>query len=133
MVVPDGQADTLDHQMLPRLPPPFWRVTQNQRGVMLVEYGASGRAPFRGDGGCTEHSRAGDPGRADDCRERNELMPRALSSGIRVFSCRQGSTMVGYSSLALLVAIAAITLFGHADTETGGVSPRRSVGTISSD
>jgi hypothetical protein len=41
--------------------------------------------------------------------------------------------MVGYSSLALLVAIAAITLFGHADTETGGVSPRRSVGTISSD
>jgi hypothetical protein len=28
MVVPDGQADTLDHQMLPRLPPPFWRVTR---------------------------------------------------------------------------------------------------------
>jgi hypothetical protein len=40
--------------------------------------------------------------------------------------------MVGYSSLALLVAIAAITLLGHADTETG--APRqRTVGTISLD
>jgi len=41
--------------------------------------------------------------------------------------------MVGYSSLALLVAIAAITLLGHADTETGGASHQRAVGTITSD
>ena len=40
--------------------------------------------------------------------------------------------MVGYSSLALLVAIAAITLLGHADTEAGAPH-RRAVGTISSD
>ena len=40
--------------------------------------------------------------------------------------------MVGYSSLALLVAIAAITLLGHADTETGAPH-KRAVGTISSD
>ena len=41
--------------------------------------------------------------------------------------------MVGYSSLALLVAIAAITLLGHADTETGGTARQRAGGTISSD
>jgi hypothetical protein len=59
-------------------------------------------------------------------------MPRAFSSCIRTLACRRGSTMVGYSSLALLVAIAAITLLGHADTEAG--APRqRAVGTISSD
>jgi pilus assembly protein Flp/PilA len=39
MVVPAGRADTLDHQMLSRLPPLFWRLTRNQRGVTLVEYG----------------------------------------------------------------------------------------------
>lgn len=41
MVVPVGHADTLDHQMLPRLQPLFWRLTRNQRGVgvTLVEYG----------------------------------------------------------------------------------------------
>jgi hypothetical protein len=66
-------------------------------------------------------------------RERNELMPRALTSCIRALACRRGSTLVGYSSLALLVAIAAITLLGHADTETGGASSRRAVGSISSD
>ena len=40
--------------------------------------------------------------------------------------------MVGYSSLALLVAIAAITLLGRADFETGAPH-QRAVGTISSD
>jgi pilus assembly protein Flp/PilA len=39
MVVPSGQADTLDLQMLPRLPPLFSRLTRNQRGGTLVEYG----------------------------------------------------------------------------------------------
>jgi hypothetical protein len=40
--------------------------------------------------------------------------------------------MVGYSSLALLVAIAAITLLGHANNETGAPH-QRAVGTLSSD
>jgi hypothetical protein len=51
---------------------------------------------------------------------------------IRALACRRGSTMVGYSSLALLVAIAAITLLSHANTETGAPH-QRAVGTISSD
>ena len=33
-----------------------------------------------------------------------------LSRVLRTFRCREGSTLVGYSSLALLVAIAALTL-----------------------
>lgn len=40
--------------------------------------------------------------------------------------------MVGYSSLALLVAIAAITLLTHADSETGAPHAR-AVGAASSD
>jgi hypothetical protein len=59
-------------------------------------------------------------------------MPQSIPSCIRALACRRGSTMVGYSSLALLVAIAAITLLGHADTETGAPN-QRAVGTISSD
>jgi len=53
-------------------------------------------------------------------------------SAFRVLACRRGSTLVGYSSLALLVAIAAITLLGHADTEAG-ISHQRAIGTISSE
>ena len=41
--------------------------------------------------------------------------------------------MVGYSSLALLTAIAAIMLLGYADTEAGGAPHQRAIGTISSD
>jgi hypothetical protein len=41
--------------------------------------------------------------------------------------------MVGYSSLALLVAIAAITLLGHADTVAGGAPHQRAVGASSPD
>lgn len=52
---------------------------------------------------------------------------------IRALACRRGSTMVGYSSLALLVAIAAITLLSHADSETGDAPHRRAVSTTSSD
>ena len=33
-----------------------------------------------------------------------------LSRALRALDCREGSTLVGYSSLALLVAIAALTL-----------------------
>jgi hypothetical protein len=59
-------------------------------------------------------------------------MTHATLPVFRVLVCRRGTTMVGYSSLALLVAIAAITLLVHADSETGGASPQRPVGTISS-
>lgn len=60
-------------------------------------------------------------------------MPRSLPSCIRALACRRGSTMVGYSSLALLTAIAAIMLLGYADTEAGGAPHQRAIGTISSD
>ena len=59
-------------------------------------------------------------------------MPRSIRSCIRALACRRGSTMVGYSSLALLVAIAAITLLSYANTETGAPH-QRAIGTISSD
>jgi hypothetical protein len=57
-------------------------------------------------------------------------MPSSLPSWVRALACRRGSTMVGYSSLALLVAIAAITLLWHAET---GAPYQRTVGTHSSD
>lgn len=60
-------------------------------------------------------------------------MLRSIPSCIRALACRRGSTMVGYSSLALLVAIAAVTLLGHADSETGGATRQRAGGTISAD
>jgi len=60
-------------------------------------------------------------------------MARSLASCIRALACRRGSTMVGYSSLALLVAIAAITLLGHADNETGGLTRQRAGGAIPAD
>ena len=60
-------------------------------------------------------------------------MPRSVPSCIRALACRRGSTMVGYSSLALLMAIAAITLLGHADTETGGAAHQRAIGTTAPD
>jgi hypothetical protein len=60
-------------------------------------------------------------------------MPRSISSCIRALACRRGSTMVGYSSLALLTAIAAITLLGHADTEASGPPHQRAISTSASD
>ena len=59
-------------------------------------------------------------------------MLRALPSCIRVITCERGSTLVGYSSLALLVAIAAITLLGHVEPENG-TSHHRTVRSTSSD
>ena len=50
----------------------------------------------------------------------------------RAPACRRGSTMVGYSSLALLAAIAAVTLLGHAELQTGPPQ-QRATGTVSSD
>jgi hypothetical protein len=47
-----------------------------------------------------------------------------------MLACQRGSSMV--SSLVLLVAIAAITLLGHADTEPGGAPHQRATGAASS-
>lgn len=52
---------------------------------------------------------------------------------VRVFACRRGSTLVGYSSLALLVAIAAITLATKADVDVGSDPHRRAIGVTTSD
>lgn len=60
-------------------------------------------------------------------------MLRSVRSCIHALACRRGSTMVGYSSLALLVAIAAITLLGHADIEAGGTTRPRTGSTVSAD
>ena len=54
-------------------------------------------------------------------------MTLAALGVLRTLACRRGSTMVGYSSLALLVAIAAITLLGHADTEAGAPHQRAAI------
>ncbi|MBI2739787.1 MAG: hypothetical protein HYX38_24975 [Rhodospirillales bacterium] len=66
-------------------------------------------------------------------RERHEPMQPMILSAVRVLTCRRGSTLVGYSSLALLAAIAAITLVTKADVDAGADSHRRAIGTISSD
>jgi hypothetical protein len=58
-------------------------------------------------------------------------MARAILACIRALACCRGSTMVAYSS-GLLIAIAAITLLGHADTETGSASRQRAVEAASS-
>jgi Flp pilus assembly pilin Flp len=38
MVVPVGQADRVERQMLHRLPSVFCRLARNQQGVTVVEY-----------------------------------------------------------------------------------------------
>jgi hypothetical protein len=43
-------------------------------------------------------------------------MSSAVASRRRSPSCKRGSTLVGYSSLMLLVAIAAIALLGQTDS-----------------
>ena len=52
---------------------------------------------------------------------------------LRVIACDRGASFVGYSSLALLVAIAAITLLARADTGHGSGGQQRPAGAISSD
>jgi len=58
-------------------------------------------------------------------------MAQAVSAPIRVLACERGSTLVGYSSLALLVAIAAITLLARPDVGTGAV--QRPASTLASE
>lgn len=59
-------------------------------------------------------------------------MRRNALSRLRL--CQRGSTLVGYSSLALLVAIAAITLLARGDGGIGhGGHPRAAAAVSSSD
>lgn len=46
------------------------------------------------------------------------VTPPIIPPALRALACERGSTLVGYSSLVLLVAIAAITLL-HADFGAG--------------
>jgi hypothetical protein len=54
-------------------------------------------------------------------------MPSEAASRHGLLSCQRGSTLVGYSSLMLLVAIAAIALLGQTDIDNEHPSPRRDV------
>jgi hypothetical protein len=60
-------------------------------------------------------------------------MPPAVPPARDLLACDSGSTLVGYSSLMLLVAIAAITLMYQTDVGGGGDNHRRTIGAISSD
>ncbi len=53
-----------------------------------------------------------------------------ISRALRSLDCREGSTLVGYSSLALLVAIAALTLLAG---PSGGVPQMRPAPTVTSE
>jgi len=51
----------------------------------------------------------------------------------RLRACARGSMLVGYSSLALLVAVAATTLLAPHDMGIGGGQPQRPTGTAPTD
>lgn len=56
-----------------------------------------------------------------------------LSTVFRLLACERGSSLVGYSSLMLLVAIAAITLLARADAGSGSIPPQPAARATSSD
>ena len=51
----------------------------------------------------------------------------------RLKACARGSMLVGYSSLALLVALAAITLLAPRNMGLGGGQPQHTPGTAPTD
>ena len=63
---------------------------------------------------------------------RDDVKPPLIPSCLRVFACERGSTLVGCSSLVLLVAIAAITLL-HSDLGAGTDGHRHASGVLSTD
>jgi hypothetical protein len=58
-------------------------------------------------------------------------MRRTIALSRRLLACVRGSTLVGYSSLMLLFAIAAITVLGRVNA--GDSEPPRNLNAISSD
>jgi hypothetical protein len=59
-------------------------------------------------------------------------MRRAIALSRRLLTCGRGSTLVGYSSLMLLFAIAAITVLGRVNVGDG-MEPPRNLNALSSD
>jgi hypothetical protein len=57
-------------------------------------------------------------------------MQRAIAAARRLLSCARGAALVGYTSLMLLTAVAAIAMLGHA---SGGAKPARNANVTSSD
>ena len=57
-------------------------------------------------------------------------MQRAIAAARRLLSCARGGALVGYTSLMLLTAVAAIAMLGHAN---GGAKPTRNANVTSSD
>ena len=57
-------------------------------------------------------------------------MQRPIAAARRLLSCARGAALVGYTSLMLLTAVAAIAMLGHA---TGGAKPTRNANVTSSD
>jgi hypothetical protein len=46
---------------------------------------------------------------------RDDLMQRAIAVSRRLLVCPRGTALVGYTSLMLLFAVAALIVLGHAD------------------
>jgi hypothetical protein len=57
-------------------------------------------------------------------------MQRAIATARRLFSRARGAALVGYTSLMLLFAVAAVAMLGHA---SGSAKPTRNAGITSSD
>jgi hypothetical protein len=57
-------------------------------------------------------------------------MQRAIAAARRLLACTRGGALVGYTSLMLLFAVAAIAMLGHA---SGGAKPARNANITSSD
>jgi hypothetical protein len=57
-------------------------------------------------------------------------MQRAIAAARRLLARARGAALVGYTSLMLLLAVAAIAMMGHA---SGGAKPTRNAPVTSSD
>jgi hypothetical protein len=57
-------------------------------------------------------------------------MQRAIATARRLFSRARGAALVGYTSLMLLFAVAAVAILGHA---SGSAKPTHNAGITSSD
>ena len=57
-------------------------------------------------------------------------MQRAIAAARRLLGCARGAALVGYTSLMLLTAVAAIAMLGYA---SGSAKPTRNANVTSSD
>ena len=57
-------------------------------------------------------------------------MQRAIAGARRLLACARGAALVGYTSLMLLFAVAAVAMLGYA---SGGAKPVRNASTTSPD